>query len=234
MRRRRTTGWPSRRYPPREREEPGMARPKKRKRRSLPRGFIKKYPELWGLGLVAFGAFLGSVRYAGWNGGCGRTRPRQRLRRAHRQRLVGAARHARRARRAHGRPQRARGRPAVPRGSRRPRLRPADRAREGPGRIRRAGARRRRRRRDRRHRFHHPRRISPAARHAAPLGREPGRDPASLAQPRSRRCASTSSSRRRISAGARAAREEGSSSRSSTRRRRIPTSSPISRRRRRS
>ncbi|HEY4413515.1 MAG TPA: DNA translocase FtsK [Gaiellaceae bacterium] len=46
-----------------------MARPKKRKRRSLPRGFITKYPELWGLGLVAFGAFLGSVRYAGWNGG---------------------------------------------------------------------------------------------------------------------------------------------------------------------
>jgi DNA segregation ATPase FtsK/SpoIIIE, S-DNA-T family len=35
-----------------------MARPKKRKRRSLPRGFINKYPELWGL-----------VRYAGWNGG---------------------------------------------------------------------------------------------------------------------------------------------------------------------
>ncbi len=46
-----------------------MARPKKRKRRGLPRGFVKKYPELWGLGLVAFGAFLGSVRYAGWNGG---------------------------------------------------------------------------------------------------------------------------------------------------------------------
>jgi S-DNA-T family DNA segregation ATPase FtsK/SpoIIIE len=46
-----------------------MARPKKRKRRSIPRGVVKKYPELWGLGLVAFGAFLGSVRYAGWNGG---------------------------------------------------------------------------------------------------------------------------------------------------------------------
>ncbi|HKT44595.1 MAG TPA: DNA translocase FtsK [Gaiellaceae bacterium] len=46
-----------------------MARPKKRKRRGMPRGFMKKYPELWGLGLVAFGAFLGSVRYAGWNGG---------------------------------------------------------------------------------------------------------------------------------------------------------------------
>ncbi|MBV8480636.1 MAG: DUF87 domain-containing protein [Actinobacteria bacterium] len=46
-----------------------MARPKKRKRRSIPRGFVKKYPELWGLGLVALGAFLGSVRYAGWNGG---------------------------------------------------------------------------------------------------------------------------------------------------------------------
>jgi len=46
-----------------------MARPKRRKRRSLPRGFIKRYPELWGLGLVALGAFLGSVKYAGWNGG---------------------------------------------------------------------------------------------------------------------------------------------------------------------
>jgi DNA segregation ATPase FtsK/SpoIIIE, S-DNA-T family len=46
-----------------------MARPKKRKRRSIPRGFVKRYPELWGLGLVALGAFLGSVRYAGWNGG---------------------------------------------------------------------------------------------------------------------------------------------------------------------
>jgi DNA segregation ATPase FtsK/SpoIIIE, S-DNA-T family len=41
----------------------------KTKRRSLPRGFVKNYPELWGLGLVALGAFLGSVRYAGWNGG---------------------------------------------------------------------------------------------------------------------------------------------------------------------
>jgi DNA segregation ATPase FtsK/SpoIIIE, S-DNA-T family len=51
-----------------------MARPKKRKRRGLPRGFVKNYPELWGLGLIALGAFLGSVRYAGWNGGwVGRT-----------------------------------------------------------------------------------------------------------------------------------------------------------------
>jgi DNA segregation ATPase FtsK/SpoIIIE, S-DNA-T family len=40
-----------------------------KKKRSLPRGFVKRYPELWGLGVVAFGAFLGSVRYAGWNGG---------------------------------------------------------------------------------------------------------------------------------------------------------------------
>ncbi|MDE3024994.1 MAG: hypothetical protein KGI93_05425, partial [Acidobacteriota bacterium] len=46
-----------------------MARPKKRRRRGLPRGLVQRYPELWGLGLVAFGAFLGSVRYAGWNGG---------------------------------------------------------------------------------------------------------------------------------------------------------------------
>src|SRR3954468_3853906 len=27
------------------------------------------HPELWGLGLVALGLFLGSVVYAGWNGG---------------------------------------------------------------------------------------------------------------------------------------------------------------------
>ncbi|HUZ98592.1 MAG TPA: DNA translocase FtsK [Gaiellaceae bacterium] len=38
-------------------------------KRSLPRGLVKRYPELWGLGVVALGAFLGSVRYAGWNGG---------------------------------------------------------------------------------------------------------------------------------------------------------------------
>src|SRR5690348_14153907 len=42
---------------------------KKRSLPRMPRGFVKNYPELWGLGLVAFGAFLGSVRYAGWNGG---------------------------------------------------------------------------------------------------------------------------------------------------------------------
>jgi S-DNA-T family DNA segregation ATPase FtsK/SpoIIIE len=42
---------------------------KKRSLPHVPRGLVKRYPELWGLGLVAFGAFLGSVRYAGWNGG---------------------------------------------------------------------------------------------------------------------------------------------------------------------
>ncbi len=57
-------------------KNPGMAPAKRtrrrtpaKKKRSLPRGFVKRYPELWGLGVVAFGAFLGSVRYAGWNGG---------------------------------------------------------------------------------------------------------------------------------------------------------------------
>jgi DNA segregation ATPase FtsK/SpoIIIE, S-DNA-T family len=45
------------------------SKPTPKPKRSLPRGLMKKYPELWGLGLVAFGAFLGSVRYAGWNGG---------------------------------------------------------------------------------------------------------------------------------------------------------------------
>src|SRR2546430_9973103 len=29
----------------------------------------RHHPELWGLGLVALGAFLGSVLYFGWNGG---------------------------------------------------------------------------------------------------------------------------------------------------------------------
>jgi hypothetical protein len=38
-------------------------RPAKQRPRSLHR------PELWGLGLVALGLFLGSIIYAGWNGG---------------------------------------------------------------------------------------------------------------------------------------------------------------------
>ena len=38
-------------------------RPARRRPRSL------QHPELWGLGLVALGLFLGSVIYAGWNGG---------------------------------------------------------------------------------------------------------------------------------------------------------------------
>jgi DNA segregation ATPase FtsK/SpoIIIE, S-DNA-T family len=38
-------------------------RPAKQRPRSL------QHPELWGLGLVALGIFLGSVIYAGWNGG---------------------------------------------------------------------------------------------------------------------------------------------------------------------
>jgi len=39
----------------------------KKKRPAKPRG--ERHPELWGLGLVALGIFLGSVVYAGWNGG---------------------------------------------------------------------------------------------------------------------------------------------------------------------
>ena len=38
-------------------------RPAKQRPRSL------QHPELWGLGLVALGLFLGSVIYVGWNGG---------------------------------------------------------------------------------------------------------------------------------------------------------------------
>jgi S-DNA-T family DNA segregation ATPase FtsK/SpoIIIE len=41
-----------------------------RKRRTKPaRQRALHHPELWGLGLVALGLFLGSVQYAGWNGG---------------------------------------------------------------------------------------------------------------------------------------------------------------------
>src|SRR5258708_31995342 len=40
---------------------------KKRPARQRPRSL--HHPELWGLGLVALGLFLGSVIYAGWNGG---------------------------------------------------------------------------------------------------------------------------------------------------------------------
>jgi S-DNA-T family DNA segregation ATPase FtsK/SpoIIIE len=40
---------------------------KRRPKTSRPRSI--QHPELWGLGLVALGAFLGTVIYAGWNGG---------------------------------------------------------------------------------------------------------------------------------------------------------------------
>ena len=46
-------------------------RPSRVKKRTTktarPRGL--QHPELWGLGLLALGLFLGSVIYAGWNGG---------------------------------------------------------------------------------------------------------------------------------------------------------------------
>jgi len=40
---------------------------KRRTKAARPRAL--QHPELWGLGLVALGVFLGSVQYAGWNGG---------------------------------------------------------------------------------------------------------------------------------------------------------------------
>ncbi len=40
---------------------------KRRTKAARPRAL--HHPELWGLGLVALGLFLGSVQYAGWNGG---------------------------------------------------------------------------------------------------------------------------------------------------------------------
>jgi S-DNA-T family DNA segregation ATPase FtsK/SpoIIIE len=43
------------------------SRVRKKKRASRPRG--RQHPELWGLGCIALSVFLGSVLYAGWNGG---------------------------------------------------------------------------------------------------------------------------------------------------------------------
>jgi DNA segregation ATPase FtsK/SpoIIIE, S-DNA-T family len=41
----------------------------KKRRTKVARPRALHHPELWGLGLVALGIFLGSVQYAGWNGG---------------------------------------------------------------------------------------------------------------------------------------------------------------------
>ncbi len=43
------------------------SRVRKKKAASRPRG--RQHPELWGLACVALGVFIGSVLYAGWNGG---------------------------------------------------------------------------------------------------------------------------------------------------------------------
>src|SRR5690348_17447327 len=45
---------------------PSRVRKTRTKRGARPRG---QHPELWGLGLVAFGLYLGAVLYFGWNGG---------------------------------------------------------------------------------------------------------------------------------------------------------------------
>ena len=46
------------------------ARVRKRRRRARSGGSADhRHPELAGLGLIALGAFLGAVFYAGWNGG---------------------------------------------------------------------------------------------------------------------------------------------------------------------
>src|ERR1043165_6094849 len=45
---------------------PSRGRKTRTKRSARPRG---QHPELWGLGSVALGLFLGAVLYFGWNGG---------------------------------------------------------------------------------------------------------------------------------------------------------------------
>ena len=46
---------------------PRMPARTKRKRKQKQRG--RQHPELIGLGIVAFGLFMATVLYAGWNGG---------------------------------------------------------------------------------------------------------------------------------------------------------------------
>src|SRR4051794_41375572 len=45
---------------------PSRVRKTRTKRGARPRG---QHPELWGLGAVALGLYLGAVLYFGWNGG---------------------------------------------------------------------------------------------------------------------------------------------------------------------
>ena len=49
------------------RRKPPARRKKAAPKQSAPAALNR--PEIWGLGLVALGLFLGSVLYAGWNGG---------------------------------------------------------------------------------------------------------------------------------------------------------------------
>src|SRR3954452_20750376 len=122
--------------------------PRKRKKKLRPRlpSRVKKtrtkrsarartqHPELWGLGAVALGLFLGAVLYFGWNGGYvggwlrGGVGPPGGGGGGREVRRAGRARGARSARRD---AQRAGRRPAVPRRDGGARLRPDDLARQG-------------------------------------------------------------------------------------------------------
>ena len=54
---------------PAKRKSTARSKPAPRKRAKAAKPRALNHPELWGLGLVALGAFVGSVLYAGWNGG---------------------------------------------------------------------------------------------------------------------------------------------------------------------
>jgi len=54
---------------PAKRKSTTRSKPAPRKRAKAAKQRALNHPELWGLGLVALGAFVGSVLYAGWNGG---------------------------------------------------------------------------------------------------------------------------------------------------------------------
>ena len=58
--------------PRKKRQSTLRRKPSARTRKAAPKTAKPRsidHPELWGLGLVALGLFLGSVLYVGWNGG---------------------------------------------------------------------------------------------------------------------------------------------------------------------
>ena len=100
---------------------PARVRKRTRAKRKPAKTRGHHHPELVGLVLVAFGLFLATVLWVGWNGGYVGGWIGDGLEDARRRRRLRAAGRARRRRRPHGRPERPRRRSTLPHGARRAR-----------------------------------------------------------------------------------------------------------------